>query len=306
MEARCCVEDFNDLDKQPPRIGIIGGSGLYDIPGLTEVEEVEVETPYGGPSDTLIFGTLKGRKLVFLPRHGKKHTYTPSEVNYRANIYAMKLSGVRWIISVSATGSMKEEIAPGHFVVPDQFIDRTRGRVATFFDGGCVAHVPFADPVCESLADAIEKAAKKASGTKVHRGGAYLCMEGPQFSTRAESKLYRSWGVSVIGMTNLTEAKLAREAEICYATLALSTDYDCWHETEEDVAADAVLKTMKANIERAKRTIEQAVEFIPAEQKCSCASALKGSIVTDLEAVPVEAREKLALLLRKYLNKIEE
>jgi 5'-methylthioadenosine phosphorylase len=286
-------------------IGVIGGSGLYEMEGLTGIEHVVVDTPFGKPSDEYITGILEGVRLVFLPRHGKGHRFLPSEVNYRANIYGMKKLGVGRIISVSAVGSMKEEIVPGHIVIPDQFIDRTKGiRRDTFFGEGVVAHVQFADPVCASLSDDLHEAAK-AEGATVHKGGAYVCMEGPAFSTRAESHMYRTFGVSVIGMTNLTEAKLAREAEICYGVIALSTDYDCWHDAHEDVSIEAVLSIIKSNVAMAKNIIRRTVKRVKGERACPCAEALKYAIISDRSVIPVETRENLALIIGKYLEKSE-
>ncbi|NOY51992.1 MAG: S-methyl-5'-thioadenosine phosphorylase, partial [Deltaproteobacteria bacterium] len=240
------------------QIGVIGGSGLYEIEGIKDLQQAVVRTPFGDPSDPLTLGKLNGVDVAFLPRHGKGHRILPSEINFRANIYAMKKLGVEQIISVSAVGSMKEEIAPGDIVIPDQFYDNTRKRISTFFGQGIVGHVSLADPICPVLAERLGEAGKKA-GAKVHRGGTYLCIEGPQFSTRAESGIYRSWGVEVIGMTNATEAKLAREAGLCYATIALSTDYDCWHEEEDDVNAEAVLQIIRQNVAMAKAMISHAV-----------------------------------------------
>jgi 5'-methylthioadenosine phosphorylase len=282
-------------------IGVIGGSGLYEMDGLTDIKGVKLETPFGEPSDEIVLGTLGGRRLAFLPRHGRGHRILPSEINFRANIYAMKKLGVSRIISVSAVGSMKEEIAPGHIVVPDQFYDLTKHRVSTFFGGGIVAHVGFADPVCHELSHILYEAGVKAGAT-MHRGGTYICMEGPQFSTRGESKVYRQWGVDVIGMTNVTEAKLAREAEICYATLALATDYDCWHETEEDVTLEAVIAIINKNVATAKAIIKGAVSGIPATRACPCADALKFAIMTKGELVPEETKKKLGLIIGKYIK----
>ena len=277
-------------------IGVLGGSGLYEIQGIKDVEDVSVSTPFGDPSDDFSVGTLNGIRVAFLPRHGRGHRILPSEINFRANIYAMKKLGVQRILSVSAVGSMKEEIAPGDMVIPDQFYDHTKKRISTFFGQGIVGHVALADPVCGDLSSQLADAAVK-SGTTTHKGGTYLCIEGPQFSTRAESRIYRSWGVDVIGMTNVTEAKLAREAGICYATLALSTDYDCWHEEEEDVSADAVLKILRQNVTNAKRIIHNAVSFEILKRKCSCKDAVKGAILTDPGAIPEEIRSRLELLL---------
>jgi len=282
-------------------IGVIGGSGLYEMEGLTGIEQVVVDTPFGKPSDEYITGTLEGVQLVFLPRHGKGHRYLPSEVNYRANIYGMKKLGVAQIISVSAVGSMREEIVPGNIVIPDQFIDRTKGiRKDTFFGEGIAAHVQFADPVCASLSAELYAAACLAGAT-VHKGGAYLCMEGPAFSTRAESHIYRTFGASVIGMTNLTEAKLAREAEICYGVIALSTDFDCWHDSHEDVSIEAVLAIIKDNVAMAKNIIRQTVKRLNGERNCQCADSLKYAIISDKRVIPIDTRENLALLIGKYI-----
>jgi 5'-methylthioadenosine phosphorylase len=282
-------------------IGVIGGSGLYEMEGLTNVNEVAVTTPFGDPSDQYITGTLGDVQLVFLPRHGRGHRFLPSEVNYRANIYGMKQLGVEQIISVSAVGSLKEEIVPGHIVIPDQFIDRTKGvRKDTFFGNGIVAHAGFADPVCARLSDTLEAAAKTAGAT-VHRGGTYICMEGPAFSTRAESFMYRGLEAAIIGMTNLTEAKLAREAEICYGIIALSTDYDCWHNSHEDVTVEAIIKIIHQNVAMAKNIIRQAVGSIAAERSCPCATAMQYAVITDRKAIPEKAKEDLHLLVGKYL-----
>jgi 5'-methylthioadenosine phosphorylase len=279
-------------------IGVIGGSGLYEIEGVEELTEVEVNTPFGQPSDRFAVGKLNGVTVAFLPRHGRGHKLLPSEINFRANIYAMKKLGVTRIISVSAVGSMKEEIAPGHIVVPDQFYDNTRKRASTFFGEGIVGHVSLADPLCGELCSRVVAAGKRA-GAKVHAGGTYLCIEGPQFSTRAESLVYRSWGVEVIGMTNVTEAKLAREAGLCYATVALSTDYDCWHEEEEDVSADAVLEILRKNVATAKQIIKHVVHPDIRDDQCSCRDALKGAILTDSAVFPEETQKRLQLLLQE-------
>ncbi|HBG07747.1 MAG: methylthioadenosine phosphorylase [Geobacteraceae bacterium GWC2_58_44] len=282
-------------------IGVIGGSGLYEMEGMTEVSQVTVDTPFGRPSDEYVTGMLDGVRMVFLPRHGKGHRFTPSEVNYRANIYGMKKLGVTRIISVSAVGSLREEIVPGHIVIPDQFIDRTRGfRKDSFFGNGVVAHVQFADPVCADLSATLFSAAGEV-GVTVHRGGTYVCMEGPAFSTRAESHLYRSFGASIIGMTNLTEAKLAREAEICYGVIALSTDYDCWHDAHADVSVEAIIAIIKANVANAKLIIRRAVQQIAGERSCPCAESLKYAVISDTKVIPVETRENLELILGKYL-----
>ncbi len=282
------------------KIGIIGGSGLYDMPGLTKLKSVAVETPFGKPSDEYIQGELAGREVLFLPRHGRGHRISPSELNFRANIYGFKKLGVDRIISVSAVGSLKEEIKPLDMVIPDQFLDRTKDRKATFFGQGVVAHLSFADPVCASLSETLYRAGEKA-GAGMHKGGTYLCMEGPQFSTRAESKLYRQWGADIIGMTNLTEAKLAREAELCYATLAMATDYDVWREGEEDVTAEAVIANLIKNVETAKAIIRQAIELVPTEKDCFCGQALKDAIVTSPEAIPGATKQRLELIIGKYM-----
>lgn len=281
-------------------IGIIGGSGLYGVDAIEDLREERLDTPFGPPSDAYIVGRLAGRRVVFLARHGRGHRVLPSEINFRANIYGMKMLGVERILSAGAVGSMKEEIRPMDLVFPDQFIDRTSRRVSTFFGDGVVAHVAFADPICEELRSHLSATAR-AAGARVHDRGTYLCMEGPQFSTRAESHLYRSWGVSVIGMTHLQEAKLAREAEICYATMALVTDYDCWHVSEEDVTIEAVLGYLRANAETARRVIAEAVAALPAGRGCSCGSALQNAIITDRSAIPPEARRRLDLLIGRYL-----
>ncbi len=285
------------------RVGVIGGSGLYALPGIEVVEEPRVATPYGEPSDRFVIGRLEGREVVFLARHGRGHRLLPSELNYRANIFGMKVLGVDRLISVCAVGSLREEIAPGELVVPDQFIDRTRHRPDTFYGDGVVVHVGFADPMCPSLRRTVAEAAAAAGGV-VHRGGCYLCMEGPQFSTRAESTLYRQWGVTVIGMTNLQEAKLAREAEICFATLALVTDYDCWHTSEESVNVDRVLLVLRRNAELAQRAISHAVRALPArgEQGCTCGEALRGALITEPAQITEERRRELWPLLGRYLG----
>ncbi|ACM21885.1 methylthioadenosine phosphorylase [Geotalea daltonii FRC-32] len=282
-------------------IGIIGGSGLYELDGLTDVRSVSMTTPFGDPSDDFITGTLDGVRMVFLPRHGKGHRLLPSEINFRANIYGMKKLGVTHLISVSAVGSMKEEIVPGHIVIPDQFIDRTNAsRVNTFFGNGIVAHAQFADPVCSELSDSLYTAAQ-AAGATVHRGGTYICMEGPAFSTRAESVMYRSFGASIIGMTNVPEAKLAREAEICYGVIALATDYDCWHESHEDVSIDAILEIVRKNVTMAKAIIKNAVGRIGRDRKCSCASAMQYAVITDRAVIPPQTRANLDIIIGKYL-----
>ena len=284
-----------------PTLGVIGGSGLYELDGLVDVERRRVSTPFGDPSDELIVGRLGGTRLVFLPRHGRGHRLLPTELNYRANVFAMKTLGVEWILAVSAVGSLKKEIEPGHVVVPDQLIDRTFHRESTFFGRGIVAHVGFADPYCRNLGLRIAEAARGAGAT-VHAGGTYVCMEGPLFSTRAESNLYRSWGASVIGMTSLQEAKLAREAEICLATLALSTDYDCWNlEHSKDVDIEEVLQVIHANVALAKKTIAAVAGALPARSGCPCPTALANAIITDRAAIPESVKRELAPIVGRYL-----
>jgi 5'-methylthioadenosine phosphorylase len=281
-------------------LGIIGGSGLYEMEGLRNVRRVTVRTPFGKPSDALTVGELEGRTLAFLPRHGRGHRLSPSQINYRANVYAMKKIGASAVLSISAVGSMKERIRPGDIVVVDQFYDHTRFRPNTFFEGGIAGHIAFADPVCPALARVVYDAAKRAV-KRVHRGGAYLCMEGPAFSTRAESTIYRKWGVEVIGMTNMPEAKLAREAELCYATLALATDYDCWHETEEDVTVGSILAILKRNVENSKKVVREVARRLPAPGGCHCGEALRHALITDRKRIPAATRKRLSLLIGKYL-----
>jgi len=288
------------MSQEETVVGVIGGSGLYQIDGLKDVREVELATPFGAPSDAYVTGTLDGVRMVFLPRHGRGHRISPSEINFRANIWGLKRLGVTRIVSVSAVGSMREEIQPGDFVVVDQFFDRTRHRADTFFGDGCVAHVMFADPVCGELRRALLDAGKQL-GLRLHERGTYLNMEGPQFSTRAESRIYRQWGIDVIGMTNLQEAKLAREAELCYATVAMATDYDCWREGHEDVTVEAILAVMSANVGNARKLIQSGVPRLAAARGCGCGSALKFAVMTAPEQIPAATRERLALLLDKYL-----
>jgi 5'-methylthioadenosine phosphorylase len=290
---------------QQAEIGIIGGSGLYSMPGLSDVREVTLQTPFGEPSDAYVLGTLEGRKVAFLARHGRGHRLLPTELNFRANIYGLKMLRVERIISVSAVGSLKEEHKPTDFVIPDQFIDRTFNRVSTFFGHGIVAHVGFGDPTCPEVGRTIGQACKD-SGVVGKAGGTYVCMEGPQFSTKAESNLYRSWGADVIGMTNLQEAKLAREAEICYATMAMVTDYDCWHPGHDAVTVEQIVKVLNTNAENASRVVKQAVAHMPRDRKCKCGSALEFAILTDPAKIPAATRQKLSLLLDKYLNKGQE
>jgi len=281
-------------------VGIIGGTGLYEMEGLEKVREQKVDTPFGKPSDAYVKGSLDGTELVFLPRHGKGHRLMPTELNFRANIFGMKKLGVQQIISVASVGSLREEIAPGHLVIPDQFIDRTTKRPSTFFGQGLVAHVGFADPVCRDLCEAVNRAAGE-EGVQAHPKGTYVCMEGPQFSTRAESHLYRSWGAAVIGMTNLQEAKLAREAEICFVTLAMATDYDCWNEAAGDVQIDQVFAVLQKNARLAQRVIRKALQYFPEQRSCSCATSLKNALVTERSKIPKKTRKDLDLLIGKYL-----
>lgn len=286
------------------KIGIIGGSGLYKMDALKDVEEVQLDTPFGAPSDALILGTLQETRVAFLARHGRNHTFLPSELPFRANIHAMKQLGVEYLISASAVGSLKEEAKPLDMVVPDQFIDRTKDRISTFFGEGIVAHIAFGDPVCKNLAKVVADAVESLQlpDVTLHRGGTYVCMEGPAFSTKAESNLYRSWGATVIGMTNLPEAKLAREAEIAYATLALVTDYDCWHSDHDSVTVDMVIANLQRNAVNAQKVIQETVRRLSENPPVSDAhSALKYAILTRLDNVPAAAKEKLGLLLKKYL-----
>jgi 5'-methylthioadenosine phosphorylase len=283
-------------------IGIIGGSGLYNMDGLTGTREIRVRTPFGDPSDALVVGLLDGVRTAFLSRHGRGHRIAPADINYRANIYALKALGVTRVISVSAVGSMKEALKPGHVILPDQFIDLTKRRAGTFFEKGVVAHVAFADPVCGALSRTLHQAAQGVGAT-THRGGVYLCIEGPQFSSRGESLLYRQWGVDVIGMTNMPEAKLAREAELCYATMALATDYDCWHSGEESVTVEMILATLQNNVAQDKRILRAAVPAAAGARTCSCATALQYAIVTAPEKISPAMRRKLQPLIGKYLEK---
>ncbi len=284
------------------KIGVIGGTGLYDIEGLTDVKEVSPDTPFGRPSDAIIVGKLGGVGIAFLPRHGRGHHISPTEVPSRANIYALKALGVEFIISSNSCGSFKEDLRPGHLLVPDQIIDRTRQRISTFFGEGVVAHIQFADPFCPVLSQIVYQSALDAGAT-VHKGGTFVAMEGPAFSTRAESRLYKAWGADVLGMTVLPEAKLAREAEICYASIACVTDYDSWHETNETVTVEAILTTMRSNIDFAKKTIRLAAGRVPTKRECACASALGPALVTDPSLIPAAQRQKLDLLIGKYIKK---
>ena len=282
-------------------LGVIGGSGLYELPGIRDVQPLRVSTPFGEPSDTLMRGRLGDVDVVFLPRHGVGHRLLPSEVPFRANVFALKQLGVEFLLSIGAVGSLREQLAPGHVVIPDQFIDRTVARKSTFFGDGIVVHVSLADPVCHALADAVEEATRAAGGT-VHRDGTYICMEGPQFSTRAESHMYRQWGADVIGMTNWQEAKLAREAELCFASLALVTDYDCWKSDAEHVVIEEVLRILAANAQLAQRAVAGVAERLPAHRTCACANALQNAIITNPAKIPAETRTKLAPLIGKYLE----
>ncbi len=282
-------------------IGIIGGSGLYELEGMTDVRWQRVRTPFGDPSDAYCVGRLADRSVVFLPRHGRGHRVMPTELNSRANIWGLKSLGAEWVVSISAVGSMKEHIHPLDLVIPDQFFDMTRRRVSSFFGGGIVGHVGMADPVCHDLAGALEKAARE-TGATVHRGGTYLCIEGPQFSTKAESRIYRSWGVDVIGMTNMPEAKLAREAELCYATLALATDYDVWHETHDTVTVEAVIANLLKNVVTAKEVLKRLIPAVGSPRTCACPELLKNAIITSAAAFDPTTRKALDLLIGKYFK----
>jgi len=282
-------------------IGIIGGSGLYEMAGLTRVREVRVATPFGKPSDAFRLGTLEGRRVAFLARHGRGHLISPSELNFRANIYAMKKLGVERILSVSAVGSLREDFRPMDMVLPLQFFDRTRERKSTFFDRGVVAHIGFSDPMCPTVVNALAKASAE-TGVTVHQGGTYVCMEGPAFSTKAESNAYRAWGMDVIGMTNLQEAKLAREAEICYATLAMVTDYDCWHPEHDAVSVSQIIEYLNRNVEHAQSILRATLKHLPKERHCKCPSALAHAILTDRRKIPAQAKKRLNLLIGKYLK----
>jgi 5'-methylthioadenosine phosphorylase len=282
-------------------IGIIGGTGLYDMEGLTEVQELALETPFGAPSDSLRVGTLDGKRVAFLPRHGRGHRIFPHELPFQANIFAMKLLGVEWILSVSAVGSLKAEYAPQHMVIPDQFVDRTLQRKSTFFGRGIVAHVAFADPFCPRLSKIMAEACEAADVTH-HVGGTYICIEGPQFSTRAESELYRSWGMDVVGMTNLQEARLAREAEICYSTLAMVTDYDCWHPEHDSVTTEQILGNLHANAASARAVLRAAIERLPFERTCECADALRAGLLTPKDRMPEAVKRELGPILAKYVD----
>jgi 5'-methylthioadenosine phosphorylase len=286
--------------KEPVKIGIIGGSGLYQMTGLTDTREIRVKTPFGDPSDALVVGTLEGRRVAFLARHGRGHLFSPSEINYRANICAMKMLGVEQIISVSAVGSLREDLPPMDFLIPDQFFDRTRGRKATFFEAGVVAHIAFDKPTCRHLSKSLAEACDR-TGVKAHDGGTYVCMEGPAFSTLAESHTYRQLRFDVIGMTNLTEAKLAREAELCYATFAMITDYDCWHPEHDSVTVEMIIGYLNKNAENVQRAIREAVRTLGDERNCKCSSAVAHAILTDRKRIPAAAKKRLASIIGKYI-----
>ena len=286
---------------QATRIGIIGGSGLYDMPGLVDRKEISVSTPFGEPSASYVVGSLEGQRVAFLARHGIGHTILPSDLNFRANIFGLKTLGVEWIISASAVGSLQERYRPLDIVIPDQFLDRTRGRISTFFGQGIVAHITFAHPVCEKLSGLAYDSSFE-SNARVHRHGTYVCMEGPQFSTLAEAKLYGSWKMEVIGMTNLQEAKLAREAEICYATLALVTDYDCWHPDHDQVTVDMIVKNLTRNAETAQTVIKSMINRLPVERNCECANALSSAIITQPDSIDTDVRVRLKPIIGRYLE----
>jgi 5'-methylthioadenosine phosphorylase len=299
--ARRASKKGRNKGKDSVGIGIVGGSGLYAMPGLTNAHEMRVRTPFGDPSDAFVVGTLEGQRVAFLARHGRGHRLLPSEINYRANIYAMKVLGVERILSVSAVGSLREDLPPLDFLIPDQFFDRTRLRIATFFGNGIVAHVGFDKPICPQLSGWLGEACERA-GVKVHRGGTYVCMEGPQFSTLAESHTYRQLRFDVIGMTNLTEAKLAREAEICYSTVAMITDYDCWHPHHDAVTVSEVINNLNRNTENVQRVIREAVRALPATRECRCGSALAHAILTDRKLIPAAAKRRLGPIIGKYIS----
>ncbi len=301
MAAKRAGAGKNQVDSAQANIGIIGGSGLYTMGGLTGTRGLRVKTPFGEASDAVVLGTLEGKRVAFLARHGRGHRILPSEINYRANIYAMKLLGVERIISVSAVGSLKEDLRPGEFLVPDQFFDRTKNRASTFFGDGMVAHVAFAHPTCLQLSGVLAAACTEEA-VEVHRRGTYICIEGPQFSTLAEAEVNRQLRFDVIGMTNLTEAKLAREAEICYATIAMITDYDCWHPDHESVTAAQIIATLNQNAENAQKVLRTAVRELPAARSCKCGAALEHALVTDFELVPTATKKRLEVILKKYTS----
>jgi 5'-methylthioadenosine phosphorylase len=287
--------------QEPIKIGIIGGSGLYSMEGLASTREVRVKTPFGDPSDAIVVGTIEGRCVAFLARHGRGHRFSPSEINYRANVCALKMLGIERVISVSAVGSLREDVPPLDFLIPDQFFDRTRSRIATFFGGGIVAHVGFDKPTCPQLSEQLAAACDRVD-VKVHRGGTYVCMEGPQFSTLAESRAYRQMGFDVIGMTNLTEAKVAREAELCYATFAMVTDYDCWHPQHDAVTLDVIIGNLNKNAENVQRAIREVVRSLGPGRGCQCGSALAHAILTDRKVIPAAAKKRLAPIIGKYVS----
>jgi 5'-methylthioadenosine phosphorylase len=301
MVARKTHNPQNSKVAASAALGIIGGSGLYSMNGISDTREIRVKTPFGDPSDALVLGTLEGKRVAFLARHGRGHRILPGEINYRANIYALKELGVERIISVSAVGSLQEDLRPGEFLVPDQFFDRTKHRVSTFFGGGLVAHVAFDKPTCGQLSGVLADASVH-SGVKVHRLGTYVCIEGPQFSTLAEAHVHRQLRFEVVGMTNVTEAKLAREAELCYATIAMITDYDCWHPEHESVTATQIIATLTQNAENAQRVLKEAVRAMPGERSCKCAAALRHALVTDLKLVPAATKKRLGVIISKYLS----
>src|SRR5215475_1668053 len=287
--------------KRQASIGIIGGSGLYSMQGLTDTQEIRVKTPFGDPSDAIALGTLEGKRVAFLARHGRGHRVLPGEINFRANIYAMKLLGAERVISVSAVGSLQEDLRPGEFLVPDQFVDRTKSRVSTFFGGGLVAHVAFAHPTCGDLSATLADASVRCA-VPVQRNGSYVCIEGPQFSTLAEAHFHRAMHFQIIGMTNVTEAKLAREAELCYATIAMITDFDCWHPDHESVTADQIIAALNQNSDNAQKVLRQAVKALPAKRTCTCGAALAHALGTDPKLVPTATKKKLAAIIGKYIS----
>ena len=301
MVAKKSKESKSAKTESQASIGIIGGSGLYSMNGLTGIREVRVKTPFGDPSDAIVLGMLEGKRVAFLARHGRGHRILPGEINYRANVYAMKLLGVERIISVSAVGSLQEDLRPGEFLVPDQFFDRTKHRISTFFGDGLVAHVAFAHPTCGQVSAVLSDSCVHEA-VKVHRRGTYVCMEGPQFSTLAEAHVHRQLRFEVIGMTNVTEAKLAREAEICYATIAMITDYDCWHPEHESVTAAQIIATLNLNAENAQKVLRAAVRALPAARSCKCGSALQHALVTDMKLVPTATKKRLAAIIGKYVS----
>ena len=287
--------------KSQAAIGIIGGSGLYSMSGLTDMREVRVKTPFGDPSEAIVLGNLEGKNVAFLARHGRGHRILPTEINYRANIYALKLLGVERVISVSAVGSLQEDLRPGEFLVPDQFVDRTKHRISTFFGDGLVAHVSFAHPTCAQVSSVLADASVHC-GVMVHRRGTYICMEGPQFSTLAEAHMHRQLHFEVIGMTNVTEAKLAREAELCYSTIAMITDYDCWHPEHESVTATQIIATLTQNAENAQKVLREAIRALPTDRACKCGDALRHALITDMKLVPAVTKKRLAAIIGKYIS----